>query len=258
MNEAEETKDNTEAKQAYKELEEAHIHHSQNLFASCCEAFDDYDKISRFLKYKDVWLVSDGQIEEFIINFQNHVKQKHKEKKKIRKFCNGKMINAQREAETQSIQKIDAYKKAHKHIMREIDKKRAEEDPQKMIRDYRPYEEKLASLIATLKGDLLDIEMALTQSLDQARQAFINTIKNLNDDIAEFQRILISEVTNEVGIFGQKLKEELNKERESFMVKIEQDYQHALEEYGYQEIETGSVLEILSGQDGNDGVDEIV
>lgn len=27
------------------ELEEAHIHHTQNLFTNCCKAFEDYDKI---------------------------------------------------------------------------------------------------------------------------------------------------------------------------------------------------------------------
>ena len=42
---AEETKDNTESKEAYKALEEAHIHHTLNLFENCMKAFDDYDKI---------------------------------------------------------------------------------------------------------------------------------------------------------------------------------------------------------------------
>jgi len=65
----EEQKDNTEAKMAYKQLEEAHIHHTQNLFVSCCEAFEDYDKISKFLKYNEVWSFSEGTIDEFITSF---------------------------------------------------------------------------------------------------------------------------------------------------------------------------------------------
>ena len=68
--ENEDQKDNTEAKEAYKQLEEAHIHHTQNLFQTCCEAFDDYEKISGFRKYHEVWGYSEGQIDEFISQFQ--------------------------------------------------------------------------------------------------------------------------------------------------------------------------------------------
>lgn len=59
-------------------------------------------------------------------------------------------------------------------------------------------------------------------------------------------------------VFGQKLKEELNREREAFIVKLENDPQQALEEYGYTEIETGTVLDILTSNDSNEGVDELV
>ena len=38
----EDQKDNTEAKEVYKALEEAHIHHTQNFFKDCCESFDNF------------------------------------------------------------------------------------------------------------------------------------------------------------------------------------------------------------------------
>ena len=56
----EEQKDNTEAKQTYKQLEEAHIHHTQNLFDTCCRSFEDYEKISSFGKYPEVMALTDG------------------------------------------------------------------------------------------------------------------------------------------------------------------------------------------------------
>ncbi len=156
-----EQKDNTEAKQAYKQLEEAHIHHTQNLFDVCCQSFEEYDKISRFLKYQEVWAYSDGQIEELITTFQNVVKGKHKEKKKILIFCRQKMTQAERDAEKESIQKIEAYQKKEKHMFREIDRLRSKNDASGHMVDYTPYEEKLTELNNELKGDLLDIEMAL-------------------------------------------------------------------------------------------------
>ena len=67
--EAEEQKDNTESKEAYKALEEAHIHHTMNLFENCMQAFDDYDKISRFLKFPEVVQYSEPNIEDTIGQF---------------------------------------------------------------------------------------------------------------------------------------------------------------------------------------------
>jgi len=36
------------------------------MFEECCKVFDDYDKISAFKKYKDVYAQSEGTIDEFI------------------------------------------------------------------------------------------------------------------------------------------------------------------------------------------------
>ena len=72
------------------------------------------------------------------------------------------MQKAERNAEKESIGKIEEYKRKEKHILRliksEIDAMK--EDSGKPI-DYDSAENELLRLIETLKGDLLDIEMAL-------------------------------------------------------------------------------------------------
>ena len=83
--------------------------------------------------------------------------------------------------------------------------------------DYDSYENDLLSLIESLKGDLLDIEMALQQALEQARSGFISTVKAINDEMALLQTDAFQHISNEMQQqFSQKLKEELNKEREQF------------------------------------------
>ena len=71
------------------------------------------------------------------------------------------MTQAERDAEKESIQKIEAYQKKEKHMFREIDRLRSKNDASGHMVDYTPYEEKLTELNNELKGDLLDIEMAL-------------------------------------------------------------------------------------------------
>ena len=67
-------------------------------------------------------------------------------------------------------------------------------------------------------------------------------------------------ISNEFQQFGLKLKEELNKERESFQQKIDQDIRLALEEYGYSSVEeaSGTVIDILIDDSNKDAVDELV
>ena len=69
---------------------------------------------------------SEGNIEECIQSFQNNVKAKHNEKKRIIRFCQEKMRDAEHNAEKESIRKIEEYKKQEKKTYREINKKRAE------------------------------------------------------------------------------------------------------------------------------------
>ena len=170
------------------------------------------------------------------------------------------MRKAERNAEVESIRKIEAYKKAEKHIFREINKKRAELEENGQSLSYDSYESKLSGLIETLKGDLLDIEMALQQTLETARYQFFGEIKKINEDMGALQTDAFQNISNEFQQFGIKLKEELNKERESFQNKIDQDDQAALDEYGFASLEAaaGSVIDILIDDQNKDGVDELV
>ena len=69
----------------------------------------------------------------------------------------------------------------------------------------------------------MDIEMAIQQALESARNGFINTVKAINDDMVAFQTDLFAQISNELQVFGQKLKEDLNKEREQFQQMYDQD-----------------------------------
>ena len=126
--------------------------------------------------------------------------------------------------------------------------------------EYDKYEGNLLELIETLKGDLLDIEMALQQTLEAARYQFFNEVKKINEDMSAMQTDAFTNISNEFQQFGLKLKEELNKERESFQQKIDQDIQLALEEYGYSSVEeaSGTVIDILIDDSNKESVDELV
>ena len=106
-------------------------------------------------------------------------------------------------------------------MYREVSKKRAEAIGAGTALDYSSYETKLLDLIVELKGALLDIEMALEQSLDSARSSFFQNVRVINDQIADAQSTLMEELTGEFIDFAAKLKEELNREREQFVIKYE-------------------------------------
>lgn len=78
------------------------------------------------------------------------------------------MCSAERLAERQSITKIEEYRKKEKHIFRDIHKRRSQSQGQEdeHTEYYAQQQAKLVDLIMTLKGDLLDIEMALQQTLE--------------------------------------------------------------------------------------------
>lgn len=66
-------------------------------------------------------------------------------------------------------------------------------------------------MIEILKGDLMDIEVALQQALELARSSFIAEVKNINDDMFAQQRLTFDAITAEISTqFTQKLKEALN------------------------------------------------
>ena len=103
---------------------------------------------------------------------------------------------AERSAEKQSIQKIEAYKKEEKRVFRKIAEARREMENGPAV-DYQPYETNLLDLILALKGDLLDIEMALHQALDSASGSFFNTVKAINEEMSNHQSELSANLGNE-------------------------------------------------------------
>jgi len=68
----------------------------------------------------------------------------------------------------------------------------------------------------------------------------------------------MQDISGEFINFAVKLKEELNREREQFVQKYEEDDTAALEEYGVTEITLGGVIEMLVDTENKDAVDEMV
>ena len=117
----------------------------------------------------------------------------------------------------------------------------------------------MSELVVELKGDLLDIEMALQQTLEAARSQYFGEIKKINDEMAQLQSEAFGNISAEYQGFGIKLKEELNKEKELFQSKIEQDMQATLETYNVETLEQGigTVVDVLIDE-SKDAVDELV
>ena len=75
-----------------------------------------------------------------------------------------------------------------------------------------------------LKGDLLDIEMALQQTLESARTQYFNEIKLINEEMQALStECFTNGISSEFVQFSMKLKEELNKERLNFLIKFEKE-----------------------------------
>ena len=105
-------------------------------------------------------------------------------------FCLEKMRKAERSAEVESIKKIEEYKKKEKHIFRAINKQR-DADPESTP-NYDKYENELLELIQTLKGDLMDIEVAIQHALEQARGSFVTEVNQILNDMLENQNAIFA------------------------------------------------------------------
>jgi len=174
------------------------------------------------------------------------------------------MAKAEKTADQESIVKINEYKKVEKHMFRDLAKLRAELETEGKVVDYTKYQNRLTELIAELKGALLDIEMAMEQSLDKAMAGFINNVKGINEQISEAQLVLAAEVSSAFQDYAVKLKEELNKEREQFATNMDINPDAALDDYnvardsdGNPQFDLGSTCELLV-DDNKDAVDEMV
>ena len=102
--------------------------------------------------------------------------------------------------------------------------------------------------------------MALTSTLEGARNQFTAEINKINIDMTTSQTEVFAQISSEFQAFSIKLKEELNKEREQFQIKYEQDEQAVLEEYRVTSIDAGigTVLDILADDTNKEAVDELV
>ena len=94
--------------------------------------------------------------------------------------------------------------------------------------------------------------------MDSARASFFQNVRGINDQIADAQQTLMQDISGEFINFAVKLKEELNREREQFVQKYEEDDTAALEEYVVTEITLGGVIEMLVDTENKDAVDEMV
>lgn len=68
--------------------------------------------------------MNQGQIEELTHKFQADMKSKRRQQKNVQSHCEKMMIDAERQAEKDSIVKIESYKKYEKHVYRRIEKER--------------------------------------------------------------------------------------------------------------------------------------
>ena len=173
------------------------------------------------------------------------------------------MKEAERTAERDSIIKIEGYKKEEKHTMRQIKGERELMQENGRQVDYIKYKSALLEKIETLKGDLLDIEMALQHSLEGARSGFFSQVKQMNDEMTTQQGEVFTQIAGEVQAqFSLRLKEELTKEKENFIARLETDEQNVLEEYGLaslEDVQLGSVVELFTSADeGTDVIGELV
>ena len=167
--------------QLRKELQEAHIESTHNLFINCCRHFEDYPKISSFLKYADIFSTYESHVEEFVTKFQGDIKIKNRKKKEIQKFCLEKMKQAERKAEKESISLIELYKKEEKRVFRALEKQQRDDSQNKI--DFGKPEEALKEQISELQANLMDVEIKLQQALTVSKNAFLSQISALNDEM---------------------------------------------------------------------------
>ena len=153
------TEKNENEDQQKKELKDAHIESTHNLFINACKHFEEYPKIQSFTKYYDIFQTFESHVDESVTKFQTDIKVKHRKKREIQKFCIEKMKVAERNAEKQSIVLIEMYRKEEKKTYREIENKKAQQIHERI--NFTPFEEQLKKKIYELQRGLMDIEIKL-------------------------------------------------------------------------------------------------
>lgn len=103
-------------------LAETHIAETNKILWKVLEQADEEcQKLQFFEKFGDLFNTADGQVEDLTTRYHGDMKTLHKKKKSIIEFCGKKMFDAERDAESNSIVKIEAFKKYEKHCFRQIE-----------------------------------------------------------------------------------------------------------------------------------------
>lgn len=127
------------------------------------------------------------------MRFQTDMKQKRKNQKNVQRHCEQMLRDAERKAERDSIQKIEAYKKIEKHVYRRIERER-EMDQERTI-DHSHFETELDNKIVELQSELLEIEMKLQDALVTSRKQFFSRINAIIEEMKQLNMDYIANVS---------------------------------------------------------------
>lgn len=142
------------------------------------------------------------------------------------------MRSTERQAEKDSISKIDEYRKKEKHVFRNIEAlRRFESDAP--LPDYNEQEDKLLTAISVLSSELLEIEVKLQNALTTSTASFIGIVTAIIGDMKGISEKLFGDVVIETQGFNEKLKEQCIAEKDSLVVRIEagEENEQVLQEY---------------------------
>ena len=160
------------------------------------------------------------------------MKTKHKQKTQIIKYCREMLTEAERKAERESIQKIEAYKKHEKHIYRRIEKERENAAKRDVATNHDDLETELDQLIKELYSQLLEIEINLQEALKLALKSFYTKVNSVIDVMKELTSAYIGEVGVEVQQFNEKFKEATILEKDKFQIRVDEvDIEELTKEY---------------------------
>ena len=174
------------------------------------------------------------------------MKAENKNKNKIIQFCLQKLTDAERQAERDAIAKIDEYRKKEKHIYRAIEKQRKNDDG--LMPEYGDKENELIVMIDVLKSELFDIEIKLQNALKSARDNLFSRVKGSIDKMKSLVEDLFKELIAETATFNERLKDECEKEKVTFLNRIEnEDQEVVLADYVEEARET--IVDLMISED---------
>jgi len=160
-----------------------------------------------------------GQIEEYSIKFQTEMKQKRRQQKNVHKHCTVMLIEAERNAERESIALIEAYKKVEKHAYRKIEKERAQTQD-RPIKAHLAIEDELHQKILDLQSELLEIELKLQDALLTSRKMLFSKVKDIINEMAAINAEYNASVMNEIVDFNDKFREAALIEHDKFQIEV--------------------------------------